>query len=315
MPLAARDAQPALVLLNPAAAGGRALRWAPALQQWLRQQAPGVTCHIPASAQELVACIQQAPEGSRVVLVGGDGTVHCALPALVERRHEMGLVPLGSGNDTARALGLQGMPWASALRLALSGPASPWDLGHCESLAPASHAGPSSKLFVSSLAAGFDASVGLRALRGPRWLRGMPRYLWATLSELAQVNCLPMRVWREGHLWHEGPCLFVSVLNTPSYGGGMPAVPHASCEDGQLDAVIAGHLSTWATAALLPRLLAARHLSHPRVNTQPFRRLVVQSEHPVALAGDGESLGASTHWQVSCLPAALRVVRATMRTS
>ena len=39
--------------------------------------------------------------------------------------------------------------------------------------------------FASSLAAGFDAAVGLRALRGPAWLSGQPRYLWATLREIA----------------------------------------------------------------------------------------------------------------------------------
>lgn len=299
----ARDAPPALVLINPAAAGGRALRIATALEQWLRRHAPQAVLHVPASAAASDQLLQSAPCGSRVVLVGGDGTVHQALPALLERRHVLGLVPLGSGNDTARALGLHHTPWPRALARALVGPATPMDLGLCS-------AEGQRWPFISSLAGGFDAAVGLRALRGPRWLRGMPRYLWATLNELSRLRCQRMRVQVDSQPWHEGPCVFVSALNTASYGGGMPAAPHASPHDGHLDAVIAGDLGRLATAALLPRLLVGRHLSHPRVHTRRFQSLTVETEAPVALAGDGEALTVSTRWHIQSLARALQVVQA-----
>ena len=300
MPEPARDAPAPLVLINPAAAGGRGARMAPAIQQWLQSHA-AAQLHVPSSPEAAHDLLLRAPPRSRVVLVGGDGTLHKSLPALVTQQHSVGLVPLGSGNDTARALGLLGTRWQQALQWALTVPSSAMDLGRC-------HADGRSWYFASSLAAGFDASVGLRALRGPRWLRGLPRYLWATLLELSQLQCHAMQVFHEETLWHQGPCLFVSVLNTATYGGGMPAVPHAQHNDGHLDAVIAGHLGRRATALLLPRLLAARHLSHPRVHTRRLQSLRVACERPIALAGDGEPLAQSGSWRVESCPGALPVV-------
>ena len=316
----ARDPPAALVLINPGAAGGRAARAAPAIEQWLQQFArqashpgliqglgqglkhcPAPQLHIPSSPEATEALLLQAPLGSRVVLVGGDGTVHRALPALVARGHSLGLVPWGSGNDTARALGLLGRPWPQALAWALTAPARALDLGQCS-------AQGQSWYFISSLAAGFDACVGLRALHGPRWLRGLPKYLWATLAELVNLQCHPMQVRVDEGPWHQGPCLFVSVLNTATYGGGMPAVPHARPHDGLLDAIIAGQLSRGSTALLLPRLLAARHLSHPQVRQQRLSTLSVECEVPVALAGDGEPLIRTDCWQVRAFPGALQVV-------
>jgi len=163
--------------------------------------------------------------------------------------------------------------------------------------------------FASSLTAGFDSAVGLRALAAPAWLRGLPRYLWATFGELAALQTWPMKVEVDDVTLHDGDTLFTSVLNTPSYGSGMPAVPHARIDDGRLDVLVAGRFGRVATALMLPRLLASAHLSHPRVTTRPFTRMTVTCAVGVPLAGDGEPLGEAREWRITVRPAALRVVR------
>jgi hypothetical protein len=169
------DPAPALVLLNPRAAGGRALALHGPLTRWLATHAPGVPCLATEGIEAARDTIRQQPRGSRLVLVGGDGTVHQMLPALVEQVCELALVPLGSGNDGARALGVARLDWENALAHALRAPAAPMDLGLCR-------AEGRSTWFASSLTAGFDSAVGERAIRGPARLRGLPRYLWATLG-------------------------------------------------------------------------------------------------------------------------------------
>lgn len=77
--------------------------------------------------REALDLLMRCEPGSRVVAVGGDGTVNRWLPALRARRLELGLVPLGSGNDLARTLGPHRWPWPRAL--ALRGPARPMDVG------------------------------------------------------------------------------------------------------------------------------------------------------------------------------------------
>ena len=292
-----------LVLLNPRAAGGRAARLQGPIAAWLRVHRPGVRLAVPECPDDAIALVERSPRGSRVVVAGGDGTVHRLLPALIAGDCELGLVPAGSGNDTARALGVARLRTEAALALAFEGAARPWDVGDC------AFAGRQ-VLFASSLAAGFDAAVGLRALRGPVWLAGQPRYLWATLREIAALRAWPLRVRLDGEVAHAGPALFASVLNTPTYGAGLRAVPKARAHDGRLDALVAGRFGRAGALAMLPRLMAGTHLGHRAVQSRSIAEMIVDSEHPVPLAGDGEPAGYARSWRVRVRPGALQAVAA-----
>lgn len=303
--------EPALVLVNPAAAGGRAGALVPAVRRWLDEHAPGARVEVPASATAARELAGGQPPGTRCVVVGGDGTVHQLLPALLRGSLTLGLVPLGSGNDTARALGLQGQPWQAVLRHALSAPARAIDVGELRTqIDGEGREDPAPRPFVSSLAAGFDAAVGLRALRGPAWLRGRPRYLWATFGELAVLRRGVVRVQADGLPLHEGEAIFASVLNTPSYGSGMPAVPGARVDDGRLDVLVAGAFGRLGALRMLPRLLLGTHLGDARIRTRAFTLLRVESSQPWELAADGEPAGQACRWEVRVRAGALQAVAA-----
>lgn len=294
----------ALVLLNPHAQGGRAARQAPALQRWLRRHAPAVGFAAPATLGEAQACLRALPRGSRVVAVGGDGTLNRWLPALLAGGHALGVVPAGSGNDVARAIGVQALAQADALALALHGPLRRFDVGVVD-------ADGTQTPFLSSLAAGFDAAVGLRALRGPRWLRGQPRYLLATLRELAALRCWPVQLACDGQPAWVGEVLFASTLNTPTYGSGMPVAPQARADDGRLEMLRAAAMGRARVLALLPRMLRGTHLGDPRVALQSCAALELASAGaPLPVAADGEYLGLFERLRVRVAPAALLVAAA-----
>ena len=124
-----RPDRPTMVLLNPRAAGGQAAALAHPIRQWLASYAPGVALVESDSIERSRATLQCLPRSSRVVLIGGDGTLHHMLPVLLTHRLALGVVPLGGGNDTARALGVAGLPWPKALELALTGPTRRMDVG------------------------------------------------------------------------------------------------------------------------------------------------------------------------------------------
>ena len=313
-----------LCLLNPHAQGGRLRRLASALAQAVAQRAPAARWAVPETLPQALDLLHALPRGSRVVALGGDGTVNRWLPALLERGHMLGLVPMGSGNDLARALGVFGLPWTEALECALTSAVVPVDVGLMEVPAGECSAGvedpstahhpraePFRVPFLSSLAVGFDASVGLRALRGPRWLRGQPRYLWATLQELVHLRSWGLRIECDAAPAWQGRVLLASTLNTRSYGSGMPAAPQALIDDGRLELLRAQALGRAGVLTLLPRLLRGTHLSDPRVSLQSFQTLQVQAEDPVPLAVDGEFLGEFSRFAVRVLPGGLQVVRAT----
>ena len=291
----------ALVLLNPHARGGRTRALAPDLRSELTRLDATARLVVPESVPEAHAHITAMP-GVRVVVVGGDGTLHQLLPALLTRASEVALVPAGSGDDGARAFGLHGKPWRAALAFAMSAPALPTDVGEVQT----EH---EKRPFISSLALGFDAAVAQRALRGPSMLAGLPRYLLATLQEVATLRLYNVSVSADGQPLHQGPALFASTLNTASYGGGMPAVPHARLADGRLDLLLAGRFTRAATLAMLPRLLLGRHLGHAHVMCRPFQEAHVHGQEPLPLAADGETMQAARQVRLRVRAGALRVVR------
>lgn len=293
----------AIVVINPFAGGGRVRAALPQLIQIAGTLS--VPMESPATPSAALALLAAQPPGTRVVMVGGDGTLHQWLPMLHERQHELALLPMGSGNDCARAFGVHPRrhALAQALRHALSAPCHEIDLAQVQTA-------QETRLFASSLALGFDAAVAYRALAGPGWLTGMPRYLLATLLEIATLRTARLRIEADGQVVHDGTALFASTLNTPTYGGGMPAVPDARIDDGRLDLLVAGRFGRAGTLLMLPRLLRGRHLSHSEVSWRQARELRFSSPAPLPLAADGEAMQPAVEVTVRVLPHALRVVRA-----
>ena len=291
----------ALVLLNPHANGGRTLLLEQDIRAFLRTEYAGARFVVTETIAAAHALIRDTPVDHRVILVGGDGTINRMLPALVSTERELGIVPLGTGNDVARALGIHGMPWKVALIHALTATTTAVDVGL---LTMNSRGTP----FLSSCTSGFDSAVALRALKGPTWLRGMPRYLLATLRELVHLRLWQLTVYADGKALRSGAALFASILNTPTFGSGIPAVPHASIIDGALNLLIAGRFNRITALLMLPRLLVGRHLSDTRIYTAPCSELAIQAMPPVPMAVDGEYLGEANEVTLRVLPAALRVV-------
>jgi len=260
-----------LVLLNPNAGGGRALKLEADIRARIRTDYPTARFVVTSTVSDGLALIGDTAKDARIVVIGGDGTVNRMLPGIVGSNRELAVVPLGSGNDVARALGVFKLSWEEALAHAIKGESSPMDVGR---VAFDDRDVP----FLACCTIGFDSAVALRALNGPKKLRGLPRYL------------------------------FASVLNTPTFGSGMPAVPHASINDGKLDTLIAGRFTRLSTMLMLPKLLLGKHLPDARIHTQPFSDMQIYATPAVPLAVDGEYLGESTEVSVRVLPSAIRVV-------
>lgn len=290
-----------LVLLNPNAGGGRALRFEPEIRARIRTDHPGVRFVVTESIQAAHALIGDTVSNARVVLVGGDGTINRMLPALLGSSRELAVVPLGSGNDIARALGLHKLTWQQALGHAITAPATLIDVGQVDF---DSRTVP----FLACCTSGFDSAVALRALNGPRWLRGLPRYVLATLRELAAFRTWHLTVHSDDKPLRAGVALFASALNTPTFGSGIPITPHASINDGLLDLIVAGRFTRLSTLIMLPKLLMGRHLPDSRIHTSTFEKLQIDAHPPVPLAVDGEYIGETTTLMVRIIPLGLPVV-------
>lgn len=296
---------PAIILLNGQAGGGRASALRQPMQRWLDHFAPNVPLLTPESIDGSLATLVITARRTRVVLVGGDGTVNAMLPAMLRRGHRLGLVPAGRSNDLARAIGVADLPWSVALRYALFAPTAPIDLGQVEF-------DDGARLFASSLAAGYDAAVARHAHDAPAWMgNGRACAAWAALRAWISQHPNELRVWINGQLEHDGPALLASVLNTPTYHSGVPAAPQAVLDDGLFDTLLVARAGRIGLLRLLPRLWTNHHLGRPGVRLLPCKKMLVDAAEPLELAVDGEPLPAASRFSVQVLTRALQVARPT----
>ncbi len=227
----------------------------------------------------------------RLIVIGGDGTLHQAIQVAAGTPLVVGVVPAGSGNDLVGALGLSTDP-ATAIDLAL-GPSSAIDLIRIDG-----HYG------VTVATLGFSVSVNRRA-DGLRWPRGQLKYTAATLLELIGLRRYLVTVDLDGRRLAASPNL-VAIANTAVFGGGMRIAPDAEPDDGHFDLVMVGPGSRATLLRVLPKVRTGRHVEHPAVQVHRGVRAVIESEEPWEIRADGEVVG-STPAEIELVPAALRL--------
>jgi diacylglycerol kinase (ATP) len=243
-----------------------------------------------------------ATAGDRTVVVaGGDGSIHAVVQALHTRGRladrSLALIPLGTGNDFARTLGLPLDP-AEAARVVLTGTPRPTDLVVDED----------GQVTVNSVHLGAGAEAGKR---GARWKErlGKVGYPIGALQTALNPPSLRVRVEVDDAVVVDvdEPVLMVAVGNGTSVGGGTELTPDAEPHDGQVDVLVATPRGPVARLGYLVRLPFARHEEHRDVRILRGRSVRV-SGTPFECNSDGEIDGPvrSRTWRV--LPAAYAMV-------
>lgn len=194
-----------------------------------------------------------------VVAAGGDGMVRIVGQGVAGTSTPFGVLPIGTGNDYVRALGLPTDPVEAADVIA-DGHVRPVDAGISDG-----------QWWQTIACAGFDSRVSERA-NTMGWPRGHLRYDLATVLELAAMRPYRFRMVVDG-LDTTFDALFVAVGNTHTYGGGMKVCPDASPFDGQLSVTVVGPMSRLTFARMMPMVKTNPTMSHPMIARFPAREL------------------------------------------
>jgi diacylglycerol kinase (ATP) len=259
-----------------------------------------------------------ADQADIILVFGGDGTIHRHLSQLVKLSPPVLVVPAGSGNDFARALGLRRVRDSLAAWqrfCAGQGNVRAIDLGVITPLAvvgesPAPH--ESRSYFCSVAGVGLDGEVARRANGLPRWLRGYGGYALTLAPTIFQFAPFPMKIFArdEAGGWatrSDRPTILAAFANTSTYGGGMKIAPHAQMDDGQLDVCVIGGVDPFKLACMFPTVYFGHHLSIREVDYFQAARLRVETEAPLAVYADGEYV-CQTPVEVSVQSKALKVL-------
>lgn len=248
----------ARLIVNPAAGADRAGALLPLMNERLRSIVTELDVTITTGEADVVhAASRAAAEGCDALFVaGGDGTLNRALRGLVTPAGQMpqmviGLIPTGTGNDFAKALGL-GEDAEAALDAFGARRAIAVDIGTVNGVP-----------FINASAGGFVADVsqsvteGLKDVAGKlAYLIGGARALLGSEPFAARLNGLPagVRLPQPTADWMD--LRMFAVCNARFIGGGYPIAPGAVIDDGLVDVALVPHLPTLEFLAVLQRIAA-----------------------------------------------------------
>ncbi len=295
-----------IIAFNPAA-GGRtryealrrvATRLSDAIATTVETSVDGA---YQARLREAIREVRATGPKPTIVVVGGDGAVSMTLGAMADPADAViAVVPAGSGNDFADALGCAGVDHAIAA--IQSGFVRDVDFGMVNG-----------RRFVNCVGMGLDADVGALSARfRARGYPSKPSYYGAALVGLFMVKPVGVTVAVDGVQSRYERGVMVTVGNGDSYGGGFRGAPGALLDDGLLDAYVFTDIEGLpARLALMRRIRAGTHPGQPNVAAIRSPGVRILFDREVAMHVDGE-ISAVRHAEISVVPRGLRVIAAAV---
>jgi YegS/Rv2252/BmrU family lipid kinase len=296
-----------LFLVNPASANGSTRRRWPELER--RAAAAGLLGDVLLSERpgHLAELARDAVAGgaTRIVAVGGDGTVHEVVDGVMQAgpspQVELAVLPLGTGRDFARSLRIPSRLDA-AIEVARGGALRTIDVGRASY---ATGGGEGTAYFANFAGAGISGAIARRANGTSKALGGKLSFLWATITVFSRWPPAEMTVRIDGET-RSVRLLEALAMNGDYTAGGMWVAPQAAPDDGSFDVVLIGDFSKREFTTTFPKIYRGTHVSHPKVEIVRARELSVEAPSPLPIVLDGEQPG-TTPVRFELLPAALRV--------
>lgn len=276
------------LIINPTAGRGEAGKRVREIAQRLRHY--GLTTPTWHYTQargdgERLARAAVAAGATLVAAVGGDGTLHEVVNGVLGSSATLGLIPFGTGNDFARALGLFG-DLDVACRALTQGRTHRVDVGTIEGEGTG---GP--RRFLVLAGTGYDARTAQTVNAGIKYLAGAPAYVWGAILTAKDFSPFQLTLTPEGGETIHTRAMFVSFANSATTGGGMRIAPDAKVDDGLLDICLVREIPKAQMLWQLTQVFKGDHVKHPAVTMLKAVRVTVQADPPQPLLIDGEVLG------------------------
>ena len=288
----------ARLIVNPSSGRERATEYAWAICTRLREKYDGVEIALTMGDGDAErAAVQAVKDGcSTIFVAGGDGTLNETVNGIAGigalDRVTFGIVPLGTGNDFAAALGIP-TEIEEALVILLAGKTVAVDLGRVNG-----------RHFLNTSGGGFIAEVSVAVTPGLKTIAGRLAYLVGGATTLMEYEPITVTVTANpGHV-RVGLGLYAfAVCNSRLIGGGRLIAPEASIDDGLLDVCLIESMSTLEFVALARKVAGGDHVNDPRVRYLKASSVVIEADREIRINTDGEVLEAR-RCEYSVLPGA-----------
>lgn len=236
----------------------------------------------------------------RIVVLGGDGTLHEAANGLLTRaegdRPPITIIPAGTGNDYARMIGTRGWAPFEAIARLSRGTVKRYDVGLAWE-----------EYFINSIGIGFDAAVAERVNRSS-WGSGILAYVAAVVRVISEFRASRATVTVDSDTFSDD-LLLTEIAIGYSVGGGFRLTPDAKLDDGLFDVCAIRHLTIPAILVKLPLAMVGRHTRLPQVRMRRGQSVTIRSQDgPLLAQFDGEVRQRPGPIEISLLPGALPVL-------
>ncbi|MBU0548906.1 MAG: diacylglycerol kinase family lipid kinase [Candidatus Omnitrophica bacterium] len=285
------------LIINPTAGRGRARKAIPRIKEIFRNRKIDFHTSVTDYYNQATHLAKEASLNGfeLIIAAGGDGTVNEVVNGMLESKSCLGVIPLGIGNDFARALN---MPFE--LEKACDIICKDFELKTID-------AGKiNERYFINGIGIGFDAWVA----RESRWIRrfSFPGcvYFFAVISTLFKYKTSSLRINFDDTVL-EKKILLVAIGNGKSSGAGFLLTPEAEIDDGLIDVCVVDDISRLKILMHLPRAIKGTLETLPYVKTFKTKKLSIQSRDSLLAHVDGELLE-SCDYQIQVLPKKLKVI-------
>lgn len=262
MPLPILGRMRATLIYNPGA-GGAASLTSDELQEAMLDAGLSPVYRSTSSEADLDAAL--ADPGGLVVVAGGDGTVRAVATRLAGRGVPMTILPMGTANNIAGAIGLTGGPLDVIASLPSFRP-RPFDLGLVR--------GPWGEDYFLE-AAGFGLFAAVMATYDPEAGKSPLRALGSIVQTLSGWHSSEYRLELDGEPL-SGSFLLVEAMNTAATGPRLRLAPDADPSDGLLDVVVIEENNRTGLATYLANLITGHLADLPNVTVRRARRISLE---------------------------------------
>lgn len=279
-----------LIFINPASAGGKAIASKGDIASELDSLGVEYAIHITASLEDLVRTIKEKLDSDflNFVAVGGDGTLHHMVNVLAGSNKNLGIIPMGSGNDIATNLGIPS-DIKKCCKIIKQQNVKKLDLGLIND----------SSYYLCIAGSGFDSEVNDLANNTKYPIKGPSKYTYSVYKTLLTFKSKEFTLTYDGRE-KQVYGMMIAASNMSSYGGGMKITPDASPEDGLFDVCIIKKMSKPHFIKIFPKVFEGKHVGDPNVEIFRTREIKLDSEYDFSVFADGE--------YICKLPATFKIV-------
>lgn len=267
-----------LFILNPTAGGGRAKKSIPLIEETMKFH------KIPYEIKETSAPFEAtklAEEGvdffHSIIAVGGDGTVNEVAKGLINRKKGiLGVIPCGTGNDFARALGIE-PDINKALDIIIKGQSAAIDIGKINGFS-----------FLNIASVGFDTAVVIQNDKIKKKIKSELSYIVSLILTLFNYRRQKATLLIDDVLL-ERNLVLLAVGNGICYGGGLAILPMAKIDDGYFHIAIVKNISNLKLLLLFPSIFKGEHLKYTKyVEIHKGKKVIYKNKEEMNLNIDGE---------------------------